>query len=244
MYFCVVAREMVDSCKPSSPAMSFRINGRMAAGPWLKKAVWRSTMAWDTRRIVSKRCSTLRIIHLACCNWACRPACADSFWLPSIWAYSPLICRRGTAALLSVTCQPRRVLRTMTSGTAYSAAGTVQARPGRGSRRRISECAARNVASSQPTAAHKRAEFPVASSGRCCAQICLAQASTAASDASGRRAGSGLRNCSCRHSAMSRAPMPTGSNDCSRESAARNSSISGSSSAGSQPRISSSGEPR
>lgn len=118
MYFCVVAREIVDSCRPSSPAMSFRISGRMAAGPWLKKAVWRSTMAWDTRRMVSKRCSTLRIIHLACCNWACRPAWADSFWLPSICAYRPLICRRGTAALLSVTCQPRRVLRTITSGTA------------------------------------------------------------------------------------------------------------------------------
>ncbi|CFV97093.1 Uncharacterised protein [Bordetella pertussis] len=43
---------------------------------------------------------------------------------------------------------------------------------------------------------------------------------------------------------MSRAPMPAGSNDCSNASAARSSSRSACTSAGSQVRISSRGESR
>ena len=117
MYFCVVAREIVDSCRPSSPAMSFRISGRMAAGPWLK-----SRLAFDdglghaqdgVEALLDVADHPLGLLQLGL-----QASVADSFWLPSICAYRPLICRRGTAALLSVTCQPRRVLRTITSGTA------------------------------------------------------------------------------------------------------------------------------
>ena len=38
MNFWVVTREIVDSCKPSSSAISRNTSGRMATAPWVKKA--------------------------------------------------------------------------------------------------------------------------------------------------------------------------------------------------------------
>jgi hypothetical protein len=67
-YFWVVTREIVDSWRLTVSAISRSVSGRMATSPWSKKARWRSTMACDTRRMVSKRCCTFLISHLASCN--------------------------------------------------------------------------------------------------------------------------------------------------------------------------------
>ena len=56
MNLAVVTREMVDSCSPSSSAISRKTSGFMAMAPWVKKLFWRSTMAMLTRKMVSKRC--------------------------------------------------------------------------------------------------------------------------------------------------------------------------------------------
>ena len=64
MYFCVVTREMVDSCRPSMSAISRSTSGRIATSPCSKKCRCRSTIACATRRIVSKRCCTFLISHL------------------------------------------------------------------------------------------------------------------------------------------------------------------------------------
>src|SRR5271165_4677136 len=68
MYFCVVTREMVDSCRLRISAISRNTIGRIATSPCSKKWRCRSTIACDTRRIVSNRCWTLRISHFASCN--------------------------------------------------------------------------------------------------------------------------------------------------------------------------------
>src|SRR5689334_7549923 len=74
MYFCVVTREIVDSCSDSMSAISRSTMGRIATSPCSKKRRCRSTMAFATRRIVSNRCCTFRISHFASCN------CAASCW--------------------------------------------------------------------------------------------------------------------------------------------------------------------
>ena len=65
MNFCVVTREMVDSCRPSVSAISRSTSGRIATSPCSKKCRCRSTIACATRRIVSKRCCTFLISQLA-----------------------------------------------------------------------------------------------------------------------------------------------------------------------------------
>src|SRR5450830_1012620 len=75
IYFRVVTRETVDSCKPSSSAISRKTSGRIATSPCSKKLRCRSTMACDTRKIVEKRCWIFLIIHLASCIWLIR------YWL-------------------------------------------------------------------------------------------------------------------------------------------------------------------
>ena len=47
MYLAVVTRLMVDSCRPSSSAISRSTSGRMASSPCTKKLFCRSTMALD-----------------------------------------------------------------------------------------------------------------------------------------------------------------------------------------------------
>ena len=55
MYLAVVTLEMVDSCRPSSSAISRSTNGFIAMAPCVKKFFWRSTIACETRWMVSKR---------------------------------------------------------------------------------------------------------------------------------------------------------------------------------------------
>src|SRR5712692_721456 len=74
MYFCVVTREMVLSWRPSVLAISRSTSGRIATSPCSRKWRWRSTIACDTRRIVSKRCCTFLISHLASCSCEETPA--------------------------------------------------------------------------------------------------------------------------------------------------------------------------
>src|SRR2546430_1723731 len=68
MYFCVVTREMVLSWSPSVCAISRSTSGRIATSPCSRK--WRcwSTIACDTRRMVSKRCCTFLISQRASCS--------------------------------------------------------------------------------------------------------------------------------------------------------------------------------
>src|SRR5258706_7585629 len=68
MDFCVVTREMVLSCRLSVSAISRRTRGRMATSPCSRKWRWRSTIACDTRRMVSKRCCTFLISQRASCS--------------------------------------------------------------------------------------------------------------------------------------------------------------------------------
>ncbi len=76
MYLLLVTRETVDSCRPSSSAISRRPSGFMAIAPNSRKCFWRETMASATLRMVEKRCSTLRIVHLA----SCRCVAISAFW--------------------------------------------------------------------------------------------------------------------------------------------------------------------
>src|SRR5688572_14404157 len=69
MNFCVVTREMVLSCRPSVCAISRRTRGRIATSPCSRKWRWRSTIACDTLRMVSKRCCTFLISQRA--SWSC-----------------------------------------------------------------------------------------------------------------------------------------------------------------------------
>src|SRR3954468_2528190 len=68
MNFCVVTREMVLSCRLSVSAISRSTRGRMATSPCSRKWRCRSTMACETRRIVSKRCCTFLISQRASCS--------------------------------------------------------------------------------------------------------------------------------------------------------------------------------
>src|SRR5579859_5352812 len=69
MYFCVVTREIVLSCRLSVSAISRRTKGRIATSPCSRKWRCRSTIACDTRRIVSKRCCTFLMSQRASCSW-------------------------------------------------------------------------------------------------------------------------------------------------------------------------------
>jgi hypothetical protein len=86
MYLAVVTREMVDSCRPSSSAISRSTSGRMASSPWVKKFFCRSTMALLTRRMVSKRCWMFLMNQRASCRRCC-----------SAWPPWPLCCLRALA---------------------------------------------------------------------------------------------------------------------------------------------------
>src|SRR6267378_1751134 len=114
MYFCVVTREMVLSCRPSVSAISRSTSGRIATSPCSRKWRCRSTMAWETRRIVSKRCCTFLISQRASCSWeeTLPPLRAPA----AISAYSRLMRRRGMASGFKLARQALRTLRTMTSG--------------------------------------------------------------------------------------------------------------------------------
>src|SRR5438034_2776203 len=68
MYFCVVTREIVLSCRLRVSAISRRTSGRIATSPCSRKWRWRSTIACDTRRMVSKRCCTFLISQRASCS--------------------------------------------------------------------------------------------------------------------------------------------------------------------------------
>ena len=78
MYLAVVTREMVDSCRPSSSAISRSTSGFIAISPCVKKLFCRSTMACDTRRMVSKRCWMFLMNQRASCSRALRPAARRS----------------------------------------------------------------------------------------------------------------------------------------------------------------------
>src|SRR3954471_19679837 len=115
MNFCVVTREMVLSCRPSVSAISRRTRGRIATSPCSRKCFWRSTIACDTRRIVSKRCCTFLISQRASCSceerpWPLRAPAAIS-------AYRRLMRRRGMASGLRLERHCPRCFFTMTSGT-------------------------------------------------------------------------------------------------------------------------------
>jgi hypothetical protein len=83
MYLAVVTREMVLSCRPSSSAISRSTSGFIAISPWVKKPFCRSTMAWLTRRMVSKRCRMFFMNQRASCSRALNPLacrCAGRGW--------------------------------------------------------------------------------------------------------------------------------------------------------------------
>src|SRR5690606_37147789 len=81
MYFCVVTRETVDSWSPRVSAISRRTSGRIATSPCEKNAFCRSTMACETRRMVSNRCWTFLINQRASCNCAAKLAWAPRWRL-------------------------------------------------------------------------------------------------------------------------------------------------------------------
>lgn len=68
MYFCVVTREMVDSCISMESAISERIMGFISSAPPSKKSRCFSTMQRATLRSVSFLVSRLLMIHLASCR--------------------------------------------------------------------------------------------------------------------------------------------------------------------------------
>src|SRR3954469_7101789 len=114
MYFCVVTREMVLSCRPSVSAISRSTSGRIATSPCSRKCRWRSTIACDTRRIVSKRCCTFLISQRASCSCDERPVPLRA--AAAISAYRRLMRSRGIASALRLARQAFRTLRTITSG--------------------------------------------------------------------------------------------------------------------------------
>ena len=50
MYFCVVTREMVDSCKPTASAMSCSTRGRMPWSPWSKKSFYPHNFCGNSKK--------------------------------------------------------------------------------------------------------------------------------------------------------------------------------------------------
>ena len=83
MYLLLVTRQTVDSCRPTSCAMSRSASGFIAIGPYSKKWRWWRTMALATSRMVAKRCSTLRSVQRASRRWAAR-----SVWPVSRWRWN------------------------------------------------------------------------------------------------------------------------------------------------------------
>src|SRR6185295_2178558 len=73
MNFWVVTREMVLSCRPRACAISRSTRRRMATSPCSRKWRWRSTMACDTRRMVSNLCCTFLISQRASCSCELTP---------------------------------------------------------------------------------------------------------------------------------------------------------------------------
>src|SRR6185369_467819 len=120
MYLAVVTREIVDSCRPSSSAISRSTSGFIAISPWVKKLFWRSTMACETRWIVSKRCWMFFMNQRASCSREFRPAPLP-LAAPRVWriacAYRSLMRSLGITSALSTTFQLRPDFCTITSGT-------------------------------------------------------------------------------------------------------------------------------
>src|SRR5205823_945258 len=114
MYFWVVTREMVLSCRLSVSAISRSTGGRIATSPCSRKWRCRSTIACDTRRMVSKRCCTFLMSQRASCSW--EESDPPFLALAAICAYSRLMRRRGIASGLRLARQALRTLRTVTSG--------------------------------------------------------------------------------------------------------------------------------
>ena len=78
MYLLLVTRETVDSCRPSSAAISRRPSGFIAIGPNSRKCCWRLRIASATIRMVEKRCCTFFTVQRASCRcWASSPCCAS-----------------------------------------------------------------------------------------------------------------------------------------------------------------------
>ena len=107
MYLAVVTREMVDSCRPSSSAISRSTSGFIAIAPCVKKPFCRSTMACDTRTMVSKRCWMFLTNQRASCSRAARPAPVPLRWPRIACAYRSLMRSLGITSGLSSTFQPR-----------------------------------------------------------------------------------------------------------------------------------------
>src|SRR4051812_8287176 len=84
MYLLLVTRHTVDSCRPSSPAISFSVRGFIATSPYSKKPRWRATIASATRWMVAKRCSIERNSQRA----SCRCRASDWFELFLLWIAS------------------------------------------------------------------------------------------------------------------------------------------------------------
>ena len=211
MYLAVVTREMVLSCRPSSSAISRSTSGRIAISPCVKKPFCRSTMACDTRTMVSKRCCTFLTNQRASCS----RAASGELPLPRApliaCAYRSLMRSRGITSGLSTTFQPRPVFCTITSGTTTAPSERLKGRPGLGSQVTIRPCAARSRSSSAPVAAASFLKSRRASRSRCCLQMITATACTSLRGCA--------RSCSSRHSDRLRAPTPSGSRLCSQRSA-------------------------
>jgi hypothetical protein len=75
MYLLLVTRHTVDSCRPSSPAISLSVSGFIATSPYSKNPRCRATIASATRWIVANRCSMERSSQRASWSWR------DSDWL-------------------------------------------------------------------------------------------------------------------------------------------------------------------
>ncbi|MNP27553.1 hypothetical protein D3C76_1204710 [compost metagenome] len=135
MYFCVVTREMVDSCMPTASAMSCRTSGFIASSPWSRKPRWCSTICVATFIRVSLRLCRLLMNQRASCSWLRMKVLSA---LVSARRTKPAYCgltrRRGIASWFSSTSQRSLSLRTMTSGTTYSGSLDSICEPGRGLR--------------------------------------------------------------------------------------------------------------
>ena len=115
MYFCVVTREIVLSCRPRVSAISRSTMGRMATSPCSKKCRWRSMMACETLRIVSKRCCTFLMSQRA--SWSWPGIDPVELRLPdSSDAYRRLMHSLGIASGFRLARQMPSILRTTTSG--------------------------------------------------------------------------------------------------------------------------------
>ena len=109
---------------------------------------------------------------------------------------------RGRASeLSSISQEPSRAARTITSGATGCTIGALpKARPGLGSSRRISASMSEGLRRRRRRSCARPAKSRLATSGRLATIACMAGSKRSSS-----------RNCSARHSARSRAPMPVGS---------------------------------